>query len=305
MYGLSGERDLTEKILDHLDGYAGSRPVRVDNDAYNQMQLDVHGEVLDWALLRVALGLRLRKDEASYLRASANHVGRVWRKPEQGLWETRGGSRDFVHGKAMAWAALDRAIRLFGADPAWEAARADILAAIRQSGVAGEPPYLVQAFGTGEVDAALLQVPMLGMPLDEALLAETVRRIERDLGDGDLVYRYKGEDGLAGGEGAFPITSFWLVDALLAVGRGDEAHRLFERLLARANDVGLYAEEADVRTGGFLGNFPQAFTHLALISSATLLHLHGMGGPRALRGTHADRARRLVCATEGLRALLY
>jgi GH15 family glucan-1,4-alpha-glucosidase len=305
MYSIDGEPYLPERTLDHLDGYAGSRPVRVGNGAYNQMQLDVHGEVLDWALLRVALGYRLLKDETGYLRASADHVGRVWRKPEQGLWETRGGGRDFVHGKAMAWAALDRAIRLFGTKPMWEAARADILAAIRQDGVAGEPPYLVQAFGSGEADAALLQVPMLGMPLDDALLAETVRHVERELGDGDLVYRYKGEDGVSGGEGAFFITSFWLVDALLVVGRGEEARRLFERLLARANDVGLYAEEADVRTGGFLGNFPQAFTHLALISSATLLHLHDMGGAAALRGTHADRARRLVGSTEGLKALLY
>lgn len=305
MYSIDGEPYLPERRLDHLDGYAGSRPVRVGNGAYNQMQLDVHGEVLDWALLRVALGYRLLKDETGYLRASADHVGRVWRKPEQGLWETRGGGRDFVHGKAMAWAALDRAIRLFGTEPTWEAARTDILGAIRKDGVAGQPPYLVQAFGSGEADAALLQVPMLGMPLDDALLAETVRHVERELGDGDLVYRYKGEDGVSGGEGAFFITSFWLVDALLAVGRGEEARRLFERLLTRANDVGLYAEEADVRTGVFLGNFPQAFTHLALISSATLLHLHEMGGAEALRGTHADRARRLVGSTEGLKALLY
>jgi len=305
MYSIDGEPYLPERTLDHLDGYRGSRPVRVGNGAYDQMQLDVHGEVLDWALLRVALGWRLHKDEVNYLRASAGHVSRVWRRPDQGLWEARSGARDFVHGKAMAWAALDRAIRLFGTEPAWEAARSEILAAIRQKGTAGDPPYLTQAFGGTEVDAALLQVPMLGMPLDEALLAETVRRVERELGDGDLVHRYKGEDGLGGGEGAFLITSFWLVDALLAVGRGEEASALFERLLARANDLGLYAEEVDPRTGGFLGNFPQAFTHLALISSATLLHLHGMGGAAAMRGTHADRARRLVGATEGVRALLY
>jgi len=305
MYSIDGEPYLPERTLDHLDGYRGSRPVRVGNGAYDQMQLDVHGEVLDWALLRVALGWRLLKDEANYLRASADHVRRVWRRPEQGLWETRTGAQDFVHGKAMAWAALDRAIRLFGGEPGWEAARAEIVAAIQRDGVAGDPPHLVQAFGGNEVDAALLQLPMLGMPLDDALLAETVRRVERDLGSCDLVHRYKGEDGLAGGEGAFLITSFWLVDAMLALGRGEDARRLFARLLDRANDVGLYAEEADLRTGAFLGNFPQAFTHLALISSATLLHLHGMGGAAAMRGTHADRARRLVGATEGLRALLY
>ncbi len=305
MYNVDGEPYLPERTLDHLDGYASSRPVRIGNGAYDQMQLDVHGEVLDWACLRVALGWRLSRDEVSYLRASASHVCRVWRRPEQGLWETRSGGRDFVHGKAMAWTALDRAIELFGTEPQWEAARAEILAAIRQEGTHGEPPSLARTFGGAEVDAALLQVPMLGMPLDDALVAETVRRVERELGDGDLVHRYKGDDGLSGGEGAFLITSFWLVDALLLVGRVDEAHRLFERLLARANDVGLYAEEVSPRSGKFLGNFPQAFTHLALISSATLLHLHRMGGAAALRGTHADRARRLVGATEGVKALLY
>ncbi len=305
MYNIDGEPYLPERTLDHLDGYEGSRPVRVGNGAYSQMQLDVHGEVLDWALLRVGLGWRLRKDEANYLRASADHVCRVWQRPEQGLWEARSDDRDFVHGKATAWVALDRAIRLFGADPTWEATRAAILAAIHRNGTTGEPPHLVQAFGGDEADAALLQLQMLGMPLDDALLAETVRYVERELGSGDLVYRYRSEDGLAGGEGAFLITSFWLVDALLAVGRSENAGRLFKQLLARANDVGLYAEEVDAQTGSFLGNFPQAFTHLALISSATLLHLHDMGGAPALRGTHADRARRLVGATEGLRALLY
>jgi len=305
MYSIEGEPFLPEKLLDHLAGYAGSRPVRVGNGAFDQMQLDVHGEVLDWALLRRTLGGRIGRDEAGALRAAADHVCRIWRQPDQGLWETRGGARDYTHGKAMAWVALDRARRLFGERDHWRREQDAILAAIMNEAVTGDPPYLAQAFGGHETDAALLQIPLLGLPIPREILRETVRRVEEELRDGDLVYRYRYEDGLSGGEGAFLITSFWLVDAMLMLDRVEEARALFERLCARANDVGLYAEEVDVRSGAFLGNFPQAFTHLALISSATLLHLHQIAGAKGLEGTHADRARRLVGAAEGRKALFY
>jgi len=305
MYSLDGEPFLPERLLEHLAGYAGSRPVRVGNGAAVQKQLDIFGEVLDWAHLQVELGGRLGPDARSFLRTAADHVARVWEEPDQGLWEARSGPQDFVHGKAMAWVALDRAGRLLGDKPDWRAAREAIMAALLSQGCGGSPPALRQAFGVDETDAALLQLPLLGLPLDMELMSATVRRVERELASGDFVYRYRGEDGLQGEEGAFFITSFWLVDALLVTGRAGEARGLFERLLAHGNDVGLYAEEIDPRSGAFLGNFPQAFTHLALISSATLLHLHEIAGPKGLRGTHADRARRLVGATEGLRALLY
>ena len=304
MYGIEGSPFLPERELDQLDGYRGSRPVRVGNGAYNQMQLDVHGEILDLALMRTALGWHLSRDETSFLRATATHVTRIWRRPDQGLWEARTAGGGFVHSKAMAWVALDRAIRLFGENPDWARCRGEILEAIRHEGVAGTPSHLAQSFGKSEVDAALLQILQLGLPLDGELLAETVRAVESGLRTGDFVHRYKGDDGLAGTEGAFLITSFWLVDALLLSDRAAEAVALFERLLERANDVGLYAEEIDVESGSFLGNFPQAFTHLALISSATLIQLYERGGARMLRGTQADRARRLVGATEGTKALL-
>ena len=303
MYSIDGEPFLPERELEGLDGYLGSRPVRVGNGAYSQIQIDVFGEVLDLALMRVALGWRLQRDETSFLRATANHLRRVWQQPDQGLWEKRSGAENFVHGKAMAWVALDRALRLFGPEESWSRTHSDILEAILRDGSAGDPRHLTQAFGSTRMDAALLQVLQLGLPLGDELSAATVRAVERDLRSGDFVHRYKGEDGLEGDEGAFLITSFWLVDALLLTGRPREAIELFERLLEKANDVGLYAEEIDQKDGSFLGNFPQAFTHLALISSATSIQLYEMGGARMLHGSQADRARRLVGATEGLKAL--
>lgn len=305
MYGIGGEPFLPERTLGHLEGYHGSRPVRVGNEAAGQHQLDVFGEVLDWAELRVALGVRLSRDEKALLAGVADFICRNWEAPDQGLWEVRSGPRDFVHGKAMAWVALDRAARLLGDRPIWRKNRDAIIAAIGERGCQGDPPHLTQSFGSRESDAALLQIPLLALPLPASVLSETVRQVEAELQTGDFVYRYKGEDGLGGEEGAFLITSFWLVEARLLTGREEEARSLFERLLGHANDVGLYAEEIDPESGAFLGNFPQAFTHLALISGAALLHLHQIRGAKALKGTNAARAKRLVGATEGTTALLH
>ncbi|MGM0583122.1 MAG: glycoside hydrolase family 15 protein [Pseudomonadota bacterium] len=305
MYGIDGEAFLHEREIEGLAGYRGARPVRVGNAAAEQRQLDVFGEVLDWAHLRRALGGRPDRDEAALLARIADHVCETWREPDQGLWEMRGPPRHFTQGKAMALVTLDRAASLLGDRPRWRDTREAILAALREEGCTGDPPALAQAFGSAETDAALLQAPLLGLPLPSGLFEATVRRIERDLRRGDFVYRYRGADGLEGEEGAFLMTSFWLVDALLATGRAEEARALFERLIGKANDVGLFAEEIDPESGEFLGNFPQAFTHLAVIASAQLLHLNARNGPDALRGTNADRVRRLVGATEGLPALLH
>lgn len=305
MYGLDGNPFLPEHVIDHLAGHRDSRPVRVGNEAAEQRQLDVFGEVLDWAELRAALGARPDADEAAQFAAIADHVCRTWEQPDQGLWEVRSGPRHFTFGKAMAWVTLDRAARLLGDRPIWRENRELIMQAIRERGCAGDPPYIAGHFGSETTDAAVLQIPLLGLPLEAALLERTVARIEHDLRRGDFVYRYRDEDGLAGEEGAFVMTSFWLVEALLATGRAGEARDLFEQMLARANDVGLYAEEIDPATGGFLGNFPQAYTHIALITSAQLLHLHDLKGRPGLKGTNAERARRLVGATEGWRALAY
>lgn len=304
MYSIDGSPFLPERTFDHLEGYHDSRPVRVGNEASEQRQLDVFGEVLDWAELRVRLGDRLGADETALLAGIADHVCRIWPEPDQGLWETRGKPRHFTQGKIMAWVTLDRAARLLGDRAVWRENRDAILRAILDEGCAGGE-YLAQSFGANGTDASLLQVPLLGLPLDEGLLDRSVRQVEAELKAGDFIYRYRGEDGLSGGEGAFMITSFWFVEALVTVGRADEARALFERLLGHANDVGLYAEEIDPATGAFLGNYPQAFTHLSLITSAQLLHLHDRGGRKALRGTNGDRAKRLVGSTEGWKALVY
>jgi len=305
MYTINGEPFLAERVLDELAGFMGSGPVRVGNEAAEQRQLDVFGEVLDWADLRASLGGRLSADERALLAGMADHVCNTWQVPDFGLWEIRAAPRQFTQGRAMAWVTLDRAARLMGDRPHWRMSREAILHSLKTEACAGEPPYLAQSYGATATDAALLQIPLLGLPLDPTLMEETVRRVEAELREGDFVYRYKMEDGLEGKEGAFLITSFWLVEALLTTGRAEEARALFERLIAEANDVGLFSEQIDPADGSFLGNFPQAFTHLSVISSAGLLHLYEIGGEAALKGTNRDRARRLVGATEGLKALMF
>jgi alpha,alpha-trehalase len=303
MYGIDAEPDLEEQILGHLDGYAGSRPVRTGNGAYRQRQIDVYGEVLDAAMIYKTLGGRIDGAPHGMLEAAADFVAAHWLEPDQGLWEMRGPPRHYTHSKAMSWVALDRACRLLGARPHWEGARDAILEDITSQAVDPASKHLVQAYGRPGTDAALLLLPLVALPLDRRTLEATVAAVERELRHGPFVYRYKSDDGLAGTEGAFFICSFWLVDALLVCGRHDEAKALFEHLLARANDVGLYAEEIDPESGAFLGNFPQAFTHLALIGAAAHLDLYEKGGMNAVIGSHADRARRQVTATFGWRAL--
>ena len=295
LYSIEEESPIEERCLDHLDGYAGSKPVRVGNAAAGQAQLDIYGEVADWALAYRALGGPLDETLRTMLEGIADHVAQVWNEPDQAIWEMRGKPRHYVHGKAMAWVAMDRAIRLLGERETWCQARREILEALQSHADDGEGGGFRQTFVDGGMDAALLLLPMLDLSLSDEALDRTVRGVERALRRGDYVSRYDLEDtddGLAGGEGAFLICSFWLVDALLCTGRADEARSLFERLLDQANDVGLYAEEIDPDSHGFLGNFPQAFTHLALINSAINLELYASGGDGALRGTHADRIAR-------------
>ncbi len=303
MYGIGGETELTEHTLDHLEGYRGSQPVRTGNAAFSQQQLDVYGEVLDWALLYRTLGGRLDRRSQGFLASMADYVVAHWHEPDQGIWEMRGPPRHHVHGKIMSWVAMDRAIRLFGRRDNWQATREAILRAVQEQGTDSRDGHLLQAFGESETDAALLLTSLVGFPLERPALRATVQAIGRTLGHGDFVQRYASPDGLEGDEGAFFICSFWLVDALLQIGRAQQARELYERLLDSANDVGLYAEEIDPASREFLGNFPQAFTHLALIQSAANLALYDEHGAKALRGTHADRARYTVEATAGLRAL--
>ncbi len=299
MYGIGRETELYEVEMNHLEGYRGSRPVRTGNGAFDQQQLDIYGEVLDWAHLYRTLGGKLDSAQIGFLESLAEFVTDNWNEPDPGIWEMRGAPKHHVHGKIMCWVTVDRAIRLFGKTRKLTHLRDTIFNTIMSEGTSRDNGHLVQAYGESAVDASLLMAPIVGFPLEPSKFRRTVEVVERELRRGNYLMRYNTADGLEGDEGAFLICSFWLVDALLFVGRAGEAKELFSRLLECANDVGLYSEEIDPDTNEFLGNFPQAFTHLALILNAAHLELYGEQGPEALKGSHADRARRSVEATAG------
>ncbi len=303
MYGIDGTPELPEAELSHLRGYRDSRPVRVGNGAHAQRQIDVYGEVLDWAATYHALGGPMPRDMRGMMGAIADFAARHWREPDHGIWEARGAPRHYVHGKVMAWVALDRAIALLGDNGRWGTERDTLAHEVLERGVDHERGCLTQAYGAPGMDAALLLLPLLGFPAPEKVLHATIDAVCAELREGDFVHRYRSDDGLEGREGAFLICSFWLVDALLWQDRGEEAEALLARLMAMSNDVGLLSEELDPATGEFLGNFPQAFTHLALIGSATHLGLFRRGGRDASRGTYASRAKNAVGAAMGWRGL--
>jgi GH15 family glucan-1,4-alpha-glucosidase len=303
MYGLGGETELTEHNLDHLDGYRGSKPVRTGNGAFSQRQIDVYGEVLDWALLHRTLGGLFDAEGTTFLRSMASFLSEHWHEPGQGIWEMRGPPLQHVYGKIMSWVGIDRVIRMFGSRKELKGVRDKIARTVIEKGLSTDGRHLVQAFGQPGTDAALLLTPAVGFPADASILKATIDAVRRELQQGDYLLRYRAADGLQGDEGAFLICSFWLVDALLMTDRADEARGLYERLLSRANDVGLFAEEIDPQTHEFLGNFPQAFTHLAVISNATNFAIYDEHGADALRGSHADRAHLALEATAGWRAI--
>lgn len=302
LYGIDGALRPDEATQEHLEGYRQSAPVRTGNQASRQQQLDVYGQMLDLAMLYHALGGRLDRQYRRLLGAVARFLASRWRDPDQGIWEMRGPARHHVHGKLMAWVGLDRAARLLGGE--WTAARASE-AATQIAGQALDPATgaLQQAYDGG-TDAAVLLAPMLGFPLPPGSLQATIDRVYQELARGDFVARYHGADGLEGGEGAFLVCSAWLIDAELAAGHLDQAEARLQRLLACANDVGLFPEEVDAATGEHLGNFPQALTHLGVIGSAVNLALARRDGAGCLKGSYADRARHAVTATFGWRGVL-
>lgn len=276
LYGIGGEHDLSERTLDHLAGYAGSRPVRVGNGAFDQLQLDVYGELLDAAaVLADQLG-EVDGHLAQFLVALADTAAARWSEPDQSIWEVRGGPRHFLYSKLMCWVALDRAIRLADRLRAkdriegWAKVREEIRAAILTDGWSEEAGAYVQAFGHHDLDAATLKLAITGfLPADDPRMAATIEAVATRLTDErGFVYRYHSDDGLDGGEGTFLICTFWLVRCLALAGRTLEARELFERIASYGNDVGLFAEEIDPATGELLGNFPQAFTHVGLIGAA-------------------------------------
>jgi len=299
MYGLAGERDLTERSLPWLPGYGGSKPVRVGNAAADQLQLDVFGEVSD-ALHTARKGSLAPNEAAWHLEcALLEHLEQVWNLPDEGLWEVRGHRRCFTHSKVMAWVAFDRAVKavedfgLNGPVERWRALRDEVHREVCSRAFDADLGSFVQYFGSRELDASLLLMPLVGfLPPHDARIRGTVAAVQRRLSVDGLLLRYDtgtSDDGLPPGEGVFLACSFWLADNLVLQGRYDEAQILFERLLALRNDVGLMAEEYDPRAGRFLGNFPQAFSHVALINTALNLTRAAGDAPAHRRGKQESR----------------
>jgi GH15 family glucan-1,4-alpha-glucosidase len=278
MYGLAGERRLTEYEVAWLPGYDQSRPVRVGNAAHGQLQLDVFGEVMD-ALHQARRGtLHPREADWAFQCAVLEHLERVWEQPDEGIWEVRGSRRHFTYSKVMAWVAMDRGIRaveafgLAGPVSRWRALRQRIHDEVCSRGFDRQLGSFVQSFGSKELDASLLLLPTVGfLPPTDPRIAGTIRAVEQRLFVDGFLLRYDtttSDDGLPAGEGAFLACSFWLADAYILIGKIDAARRLFGRLLSLRNDLGLLAEEYDTEARRLVGNFPQAFSHIALINTA-------------------------------------
>jgi GH15 family glucan-1,4-alpha-glucosidase len=295
MYGLAGERRLIEWTVGNLPGYQGAAPVRVGNAASEQLQIDVYGELMD-ALYQAAHSGLVPPDSSWRLqRLLVAHLERIWQQPDEGIWEVRGGARHFTFSKVMAWVAVDRVIRaaeefgLHGPIEGWRKLRAAIHDSVCTNGVDTERNCFVQSYGSKSLDASLLLIPLVGfLPPEDPRIGATVAAIEKDLMQDGLILRYRtgeGVDGLPPGEGMFLACSFWFADNLVLLGRDDDARVLFKRLLALSNDVGLLAEEYDPRAKRLVGNFPQAFSHLALIDTALNLTRRG---PAHERGQSAE-----------------
>jgi len=300
MYGIAGERRLTEYEVSWLPGYENSAPVRIGNAAHDQLQLDVYGELMDALHQARRGGIEPLEADWALQRAILDHLETIWKEPDEGIWETRGGRQHFTYSKVMAWTAFDRGVKsieefgLPGPLDRWRRIRQDIHDAVCRHGYDSARGTFVRAFGSKALDASLLLLPAVGfLPPEDGRVRGTIARIERDLLVDGYVRRYNtGEvaDGLPPGEGAFLACSFWLVDAYLMQSRFDDAHRLFDRLLARCNDVGLFAEEYDPVRERLVGNFPQAFSHVALINTAHNLARVTRPDQRAERDTVSQAA---------------
>ena len=321
MYGIDGRHKLPEEILTNLEGYRGSRPVRVGNAAAEQRQLDIFGEVLRAAALHYRRGTEAPhegkpaehqrrqppSDEAwSVLRDLVERAADHWKDTGNGIWEVRAGPQPFLYGKLMCWAAIDAGVRLAqefqldGPCQRWQTTREEIRSEILHEGYNSEIGAFTQSFGSSVLDATALVIPRIGfLPPTDSRVQSTVAAIRKRLSRNGLVYRYRTRDGLAGGEGTFTLCTFWLVDALALGGHLDEARELFERTVGYANDLGLLAEEIDPDKREQLGNFPQGFSHLALIGAAVNLAKAAAHGSEEEAETESDRAPRASRAAGG------
>ncbi len=287
MFGVGGERDLTERSLNHLSGWRESRPVRVGNGAWDQRQLDVYGELLG-AARRLANQIpALDVTTRHFLVEVADTAAARWQESDQGIWEVRGGPRHFLYSKLMCWVALDCAIELAESLDAtdhlarWTETRAQIRQAILTDGWSEQAQAFAQAFGSDELDASALMMPIVGfLPASDPRMRATIDAIRDRLTDErGLVYRYRAHDGLEGGEGSFLLCTFWLAQAQAMAGEIADARATFERAIAFVNDVGLLSEEVDEATGELLGNFPQAFSHIGLVNAAWAISQAEAGQP--------------------------
>jgi GH15 family glucan-1,4-alpha-glucosidase len=299
MYGIAGERRLPELELPWLPGYERSRPVRVGNQASQQRQLDVYGELLDTLHKGLRAGLTLAPSAWALECAVIEFLQTIWSEPDEGIWEVRGPRRHFTHSKVMAWVAFDRAVKtveqfkLPGPVDRWRQVRDRIHAEVCEKGLHPRRGCFVQSYGSEQLDASLLLIPVVGfLPAQDPRVRATIEAVERELLHDGFVARYPNRsgpgadlhpvDGLPAGEGAFLLCTFWLADALILLGRRDDAQTLFERVLAVRNDVGLLAEGYDVARQRLVGNFPQAFSHLGLINTArNLAEPHGPAAQRS------------------------
>lgn len=290
MYGIAGERGLHEHELGHLPGYEGAKPVRIGNAAHSQLQLDVYGEVMDAFYQAHRGGVASSADAWAVARQLLAHLETVWREPDRGIWESRTPPEHYTFSKVMAWVAFDRGIKLAreanleGPIDRWAAIAGEIHAAVCNQAFDRELGSFVQSYGSKWLDGSLLLIPTTGfLPISDPRVLGTIAAIEKRLVVDGLVLRHDPADGVRLGEGTFLACSFWLADALLLAGRRAEAEALFARLLSLRNDVGLLAEEYDVRAKRLVGNFPQAFSHVALVTTAQ--NLLRAGQPAAQRST--------------------
>ncbi|MGI9179914.1 MAG: glycoside hydrolase family 15 protein [Longimicrobiaceae bacterium] len=287
MYGLHGEIDLEEFELPHLEGYRGSRPVRIGNGAAQQLQLDIYGELLGSAYELARRGVEIEPQLRGFLRSVADRACERWDQPDYGLWEVRSEPQHFVYSKAMIWVALDRAVLLSeqhglpGDVQRWRGTRDRVREDVLTHGYDPELGAFTRWYGSGDLDASNLLLPLYELlPFDDPRVQGTIDRTLEQLTENGFVYRYHGEDGLEGGEGAFGLCTFWMVDALALSGRLDEAWEIFDGIARRGNHLGLFPEQFDPWSGEFLGNFPQAFTHIGFVNSLTYLaHAEGKAIP--------------------------
>jgi GH15 family glucan-1,4-alpha-glucosidase len=293
MYGVAGERRLTEYELPWLAGYEGSSPVRIGNAASEQLQLDVYGEVLDALYQARVRGVGIDPQAWKIQLGVLHHLEEAWHAPDEGIWEIRGERRHFVHSKAMAWVAFDRAVRtveeqgLDGPVDRWQTIRDEIHAEVCERGYDEKRGSFTQSYGSQELDASLLILPLVGfLPATDPRIRGTIEAVERELTEDGFVLRYRtheaGVDGLPPGEGVFLPCSFWLANCYELLGRHEDAENLFKRLVGLSNDLGLLSEEYDPKAKRLLGNFPQAFTHLALVGTAFNVAPH-VASPMLLR----------------------